>query len=206
MLSVQDLQFSYGSGAALRFPNLRVAAGEALLLLGESGCGKTTLLHLLAGLLRPTSGSIDLDQTDLAQLSDAARDRFRGQHIGLVYQQAYFLNALTARENLLLSPFARNRTRAAELSQRLRIDHLLEKYPQHLSTGERQRLTIARALMGQPKLLLADEPTSALDDRNAAAVVDLLCDAARECNAALLVVTHDNRLRDAFPNIVELTP
>ena len=207
MLQVENLRFRYGSdNPLLHFPDLSVGAGDSLLLLGESGCGKTTFLNLLAGLLRPESGSVRIGSTDLSALSDARLDRFRGEHIGLIYQQSYFLDALTAGENLLLSPFGRDKQRAASLSHDLGIAPLLRKYPRQLSTGERQRLTIARALMGKPKVLLADEPTSALDDGNTDRVVELLVDAARTAKAALLIVTHDNRLRRQFDNFIELSP
>jgi putative ABC transport system ATP-binding protein len=229
MLQTQHLRYRYRNGPELAFPDLSVAAGGRLLVLGESGCGKSTLLHLLAGLLQPASGEVRLRDTVLHSLSAPARDRFRGRHIGLVYQHPPFVASLSVRDNLLLSPFARQRAKEKQatsssgaharrssamerlpaMAERLGIAALLHRLPQQLSVGERQRAAIARALLGGPggpDLILADEPTSALDRRRCDAVRELLIEQAAESGAALVVVTHDERLVPHFEQRVELTP
>ena len=211
VLITSNLTYRYAvGGPTFRFPDLRVVVGEPTLLLGPSGSGKSTWLHLLAGILTPQGGHMVLDGTDYAQLTGAALDRFRGQHIGLILQRAYFLEALSVRENLAIA----RRTAGlpahdAVLSQtldQLGIAHYATKRPRQLSVGEQQRVTIARALVNRPKLILADEPTSALDKGNAHRVSSLLRNRAAELGAALVVVTHDERLRPDFPQIVELQP
>lgn len=210
MLITQDLTYRYPDAThTFRFPDLEVARAGTLLLLGPSGAGKSTWLHLLAGVLSPVSGRTVLDGVDYATLRGAELDRFRGRHIGLVFQRAYFLEALTVAENLAIArrtaglppdePLLRS-----TLDQ-LGIAALADRHPARLSVGEQQRVTIARALVNRPKLILADEPTSALDKRNAARVSALLRERAAELGAALIVVTHDERLRGDFQQVVDLT-
>ena len=211
MLATSNLRYRYpGPAPEFRFPDLHVAAGEPTLLLGPSGSGKSTWLHLLAGVLTPTAGSTVLVDTDYAQLRGGVLDRFRGRNIGLVLQRAYFLDALTVAENLAIArrtaglPADRDLIHAT-LDQ-LGIARYADRRPGRLSVGEQQRVTIARALVNRPRLILADEPTSALDNRNAARVSELLRQRAAELGAALVVVTHDERLRGDFPAVVELRP
>lgn len=211
MLTTQDLNYTYPhNGPTFHFPDLEAEAATPTLLLGPSGSGKSTWLHLLAGILTPERGSILLGGTDYATLGGADLDRFRGRHIGLVFQKAYFLEALSVGENLAIA----RRTAGLPADDRL-VHTLLEqlgignyyrKSPRQLSVGEQQRVTIARALVTQPKLILADEPTSALDNINARRVSALLRQRAAELGATLIVVTHDERLRSDFPAVVELQP
>lgn len=208
MLRTQQLTFTYQGGPSFSFPDVQCAAGEHLLLIGESGRGKTTLLHLLAGLLTPQAGSIELNQTDMSRLSGRALDHFRGQHIGIVFQTSHFIQSLSVEDNLLLPQYLSGRTvsrgRAPEVLQRLGLAEKLHKKPSQLSVGEQQRVAIARAVMNRPALLLADEPTSALDDKNAAEVTRLLEEQAAEAQSALVIVTHDKRLKDRFSQYIEL--
>ncbi|MBB4080267.1 putative ABC transport system ATP-binding protein [Lewinella aquimaris] len=211
MLKTHDLTYTYaGNGPSFRFPDLSVAPAEACLLLGPSGAGKSTWLHLLAGLLTPVAGSTVLAGTDYARLSGGALDRFRGRNIGLVLQRPYFLQALTVKENLLIARrsagLAPDKAGALHVLEQLGIAHHADVRPGRLSVGEQQRVTIARALVNRPQLILADEPTSALDNRNAARVSDLLRQRAADLGAALVVVTHDQRLKDQFDAVVELRP
>ncbi len=211
MLATHDLAYRFPDGGpGFAFPNLRVGAGEAALLLGPSGSGKSTWLHLLAGVLTPRSGKMVVDGTDYAQLRGGKLDRFRGRTIGLVLQRSYFLDALTVAENLSIARRMAGLPADAELQQRLLttlgIDRYANRRPQTLSIGQQQRVAIARALVNRPKLLLADEPTSALDRANADRVSNLLRERAAELGAALLVVTHDERLRSDFTNVTELQP
>ena len=204
MIETRGLGFRYDAAAPMHFPDVAIARGQALLVLGASGSGKSTWLHLLAGLLRPGSRAVLLDGTALATLSETQRDRLRGRHIGLVYQRAAFIDALSVMDNLMLSPFATSRERATALAEHLGVAEVLDRSPSQLSVGQRQRVSIARALVPEPGLLLADEPTSALDDRNAAIVSELLLGAARDHGAALVVTTHDARLRTGFAQTLTL--
>ncbi|MEO0685070.1 MAG: ATP-binding cassette domain-containing protein, partial [Cyanobacteria bacterium J06649_11] len=126
MIQSRDLTYKYQGGPQIRFPDFQVASGEVLLILGESGCGKTTLLHLLAGLRRPTTGQIKLDQQQLTDLPSNALDQFRGQNIGMVYQQSYFIEALSIEENLLLSPYVVDKQRATSIANKLGIGDQLK--------------------------------------------------------------------------------
>lgn len=208
MLRTQKLTFAYSAARPFVFPDLHCGPGEALLITGQSGCGKTTLLHLLAGILRAQAGSIQIGDTELSRLTPTQADRFRGQNIGLIYQKPHFLAALTVQENLQLPPYFGRKPGAsksiASLAEHLGISHTLQQHPARLSLGEQQRVSIARALVNHPKLILADEPTSALDDTNCEAVIGLLTRQAAEQEAALVIVTHDSRLKEVIKNQVAL--
>ena len=209
MLTSKDLTFAYPGQAVLRFPDIGCQRGESQLILGQSGSGKTTLLHLLGGLRTAQGGSVRIDDTELQQLRGSELDRFRGRHIGIVFQQTHFVRSLRVLDNLLLAqslagirPDAR---RCQGLLERLNLPHKASARPENLSLGEQQRVAIARALVNQPGLILADDPTSALDDANCEEVLQLLEAQAREENAALLIVTHDGRLKERFDQIIILS-
>lgn len=209
MLVTKDLEYTYqGAAGSLRFPDIQCATGEQWLLLGQSGSGKTTLLHLLAGLRTPQSGIIQVNDTVLNQLPSRELDHFRGRNIGVIFQEAHFVRALTVAENLLLAQkLAGNqadRKAVEEILDHLNVAHKLHARSSELSVGEQQRVNIARAMINKPSVILADEPTSALDDVNTAQVVDLLRREAGEAQATLLIVTHDNRLKTIFEKQIEL--
>lgn len=192
----------------MHFSDMTATSDAPLLILGQSGVGKTTLLHLLAGLLRPQSGQIVIGKQDITQLSTREMDQFRGRSIGLVFQQAHFVQALTVHNNLrmvqYLAGVKQDPTRIETLLTRLGIPNKGQQPVRRLSLGEQQRVSIARAVINQPQLILADEPTSALDDHNAAEVMDLLEETARQAEAALVIVTHDQRLKDRIERQVLL--
>lgn len=208
MLKADHIQFQYHDGPSFSFPNVACDAQDKLLILGESGKGKTTLLHLLAGLLQPKSGTISINGTSTSSLSGAKLDHFRGKNIGIIFQTAHFVNALNVIDNLVLPQYLTNtkqdRKKAMDVLARLNLADKANVFPRQLSVGEAQRVAIARAIMNDPKLLLADEPTSALDDKNAAEVIRLLEDQAASTGAALVIVTHDKRLKDHFSNQITL--
>ena len=210
MVKAQGVKFQYSSsGVLMNFPDFSCAAGERMLLLGNSGTGKTTLLHLLCGMLRAQEGTIEVAGRTLESSSDRELDTWRGSELGIVFQRAHFVQSLTIEENLAL-PHQLTQGMVPEdllermdaMLERLGIAHRKHAKPQELSVGEQQRASIARALLHRPKVLFADEPTSALDDDNASAVMDILEREAAE--ATLVVVTHDQRLKDRYPNCVTL--
>ena len=208
MLKTQSLLFAYNSQTEFQFPDIALESGENLLILGESGIGKTTLLHLMAGLLSPQSGSVELMGTELHKLSSKQLDRFRGQHIGLVFQSPHFIQALSVEENLALvqhlSGNSRDNQRIQEVLESLGIGHKLRKKPRQLSQGEQQRASIALAVINNPQLILADEPTASLDDKNCKKVATLLKEQAAATGAHLVIITHDQRLKDEFQNTLTL--
>lgn len=207
MIQTRQLQFSY-PGLHFQFPDLACEAGDALLITGGSGKGKTTLLHLLAGIQKAESGEIMINKQDLDLLNARQLDRFRGQQIGIIFQQAHFVASLTVMENIELAARLSGRKVSKEAIQllltELDIAAQAHKKPATLSIGQLQRASIARALINQPAVLLADEPTSSLDDENCNKVAALLLRMAGLHRSALIIVTHDNRLKQLFKRTITL--
>ena len=263
LLAVRDLRMAFPNPEAavafakplLELPSFQMAPGEQMALIGTSGTGKTTLLHLLAGLLVPQGGEIvytlpggGQDRTrkdhakgiekgsercsdmpnggptpvrhgtpvspsntqgvDITRLSEARRDIFRGTHLGYIFQTHHLLPGFTALENVLLGmAFTRNQADPAwarHLLEEVGLAERLHYLPRKLSTGQQQRVAVARALANRPALVLADEPTGSLDEANAAQVIALIRGLCREAQASLLLVTHDRALAGAFERIVDL--
>ena len=207
MIKTKDLAFNYDNLVFFKFPNINLKSNEDLLIIGSSGIGKTTLLHLLAGLLNSNSGSIELFGKELNQLSSHQLDRFRKNNIGIVFQRPHFVNSLTVKENLQLAQYIgnkKNNNRIESILKNLNILDKSNKKTNLLSQGEKQRASIALAIVNSPKLILADEPTSSLDDSNCSNVIKLLKKQATEYGAQLIVITHDSRLKKHFNKSIEL--
>lgn len=208
MIVTKDVTFFYNAATQFAFPDLKCNPSEALLITGNSGKGKTTLLHLLAGLLRPKKGEISIDTINISELSEKKLDQFRGKNIGLILQQSHFISSLSVLDNVVLASWLASGKKVTDKAKQLLLDLGLEsqmhKLPSQLSIGQQQRVSIARALINEPKLLLADEPTSSLDDENAMKVADLLEKLAKNYNASLIIVTHDQRLKNKFANQIHL--
>ncbi len=208
MISTSGITFSYSKDQLFHMPDLYCEAGSTILITGDSGKGKTTYLHILAGLLKPNEGEILIDKVNMVTLSESKSDKFRGKNIGLVLQKSHFVASLTVLENLEMASWLatgkKNATRAKELLTKLDIANQANKLPSQLSIGQQQRVSIARALMNDPKVLLADEPTSSLDDKNAEKVIQLLTDLSKEYKAALVIVTHDARIKEKFTNKITM--
>ncbi|WP_239541114.1 ATP-binding cassette domain-containing protein [Cryomorpha ignava] len=192
----------------ISFPDFEISKNDRLLITGNSGTGKTTLLHLLSGLLMMQKGEIIISGSNLSALSQQKLDKFRGRNIGLVFQQPKFISSINVLENIKVAQlfgFGKVNTQdATSLLNELGIGDKAQKSTNELSGGERQRLAIARALAAKPTLVLADEPTSSLDDDNAEMVYELLHQEAVKNGATLIVVSHDQRLKSKFENMVAL--
>ena len=195
MLETKNLRFKYDNNLELNFPDIKTSK-ENLLILGASGVGKTTFLHLLSGLLKPINGEIDLLGTKISKLKMSEMDRFRGKNIGIVFQKPHFINSLTVKENLQLAQYISKKSdknRIQSLLESLGIEDKANKKTQNLSQGEKQRVSIALAIVNSPKLILADEPTSSLDDLNCDKVINILKNQASKYKAKLIIITHDYR-------------
>ena len=208
-ISASGIRFDYDKQPILNVEKCELNSGQSMAVIGASGCGKTTFLHLLAGLIRPCAGSIKILGQDIGQLHSGELDRFRGQRIGLVFQRLHLLPALSVIENVSMAQrLARRPVDLAQIKQlfdRLNLTHLEQHKPSMLSQGQAQRVAIARALVHEPQLVMADEPTSALDDHQAEQALALLSESAAAVGAALLVVTHDQRVRGRMEREFEMT-
>jgi ABC-type lipoprotein export system ATPase subunit len=207
MIKTESLKFSYDGNKYFDFPDINLDSGENLLIIGNSGIGKTTLLHLLAGILKPESGSINISGTDISKFSDTELDKFRGDNIGIVFQKPHFISSLTINENLKLAKYlspSKTSGDAKKILESLNIKDKYQQKPNQLSEGEKQRASIALALINSPSLILADEPTSSLDDFNCDNVIKLLKTQAKDHKAQLIVITHDARLKKHFINNLNL--
>ena len=207
MIKTESLKFSYDGKKYFDFPDINLDSGENLLIIGNSGIGKTTLLHLLAGILKPGSGSISISGLDISKFSDTELDKFRGDNIGIVFQKPHFISSLTINENLKLAQYLSPSKISGDAKKILESLNIKDKYqqkPNQLSEGEKQRASIALALINYPSLILADEPTSSLDDFNCNNVIKLLKKQAKDHKAQLIVITHDARLKKHFKNNLNL--
>jgi putative ABC transport system ATP-binding protein len=207
LLHTSNLKFTHPGQPTLSFPDIKLDSKEAIVILGQSGSGKTTLLNLLAGLMKPQSGEVLLDGTDLSKLSSQQLDQFRGGEIGIVFQKPHLISAISVIENLELAKYFSKKPgqNIMTLLAELGIAQKANSSVLTLSEGEAQRVSIARALVNNPKLILADEPTSSLDDEHASAVVELLKSQAEKIGAGLVIVTHDQRVKAHFSKFVEVT-
>jgi len=209
MIALNAVSHNYENGHKIGFKDWQIDGGSQWLLLGASGSGKTTLLHILTGILKPQQGSVTINGTSIYDLSSKHLDQFRGRNIGIIFQRPHLIKSLTIKENLIMAqsfanlPTDLNRVR--EVLTSLGIADKKDAYPNELSHGQLQRVSIARAVINRPTLLIADEPTSSLDDKNAAAVLDLLINQSDINQATLIVATHDKRVKDAFTNTYELS-
>ena len=209
MLAITDLTKSFSSPEGerveiVRVPAFALAAGGQLALRGESGSGKTTFLHLIAGILAADSGRVEIDGAEMTALSEPRRDRLRAEKIGYIFQTFNLLQGYTVLENVMLGmsfgPGA-DRAHAKELLTRVGLGHRLDHFPRQLSTGQQQRVAVARALANRPKLVLADEPTGNLDRRHAHESLGLIREVCRENGASLLLVSHDEDVLARFEHV-----
>ncbi|MBP7821329.1 MAG: ATP-binding cassette domain-containing protein [Saprospiraceae bacterium] len=208
MLNAKGLTFGYNKENLLRFPEISCKDKESCLILGNSGCGKTTLLHILGGLIRPLTGNVIIDGVDITTLSNATLDNFRGKNIGIIFQKPHFIQSLNVLDNIVLAQqlagLSIDRKEIERHLDQLGLSAYQYAHPSDLSQGEQQRLSIIRALINHPKLILADEPTSALDDSNCEEVITLLKEQANSLNSNLIVVTHDARVKAEFQNQIKI--
>ena len=209
MIASSNVSFTYPGGKTMFFPDVVCHEKGLLLVLGKSGVGKTTLLHLLGGLLTTQQGEIRIGDQVINRLNGKKMDNFRGKNIGIIFQNNHFVQSLNVLENLLLARslagLSADKKGCMQWLERLNIGQKANSNVQFLSQGEKQRVAIARALVNHPKLILADEPTSALDDENTREVLTILEEQARDAGSALVIVTHDNRLKSLVPDQVILT-
>lgn len=208
MIKTKDISFSYSEAKQFRFPDLDLNQGDQALILGNSGCGKSTYMNILGALNTNFRGSVEIANQDIQQLRNSKLDQFRGSNIGIIFQESNLVQSLTLMENLKLRlKLARKKiqeNQIIELLKELGIDALIHQMPSTLSIGERQRSNIALALITEPKVLLADEPTSALDDYHARQVIQLLKNYSAKYQTTLLIITHDNRVKKDFEYSITL--
>ncbi len=211
LLELKDITKSFsgvdGDVEVLRGVSLGLDAGETLALTGESGSGKSTILHISAGLEVPDGGSLHLEGVEINELSEAERANLRRSEVGIVFQQFNLIPSLTVEANIGFQASLagrRDKTFESELVEELGLGDQLKKYPESLSGGQQQRVAIARALAVRPKLLLADEPTGNLDESTASAVLTAMLDLVGRTGAALMVVTHSAALAEKMDRRVRL--
>lgn len=214
MIHLRDVQKSYSRGEqtvlACAVDRLDIEAGEQVALVGRSGTGKTTLLHILAGILRPDRGEVDIVGKRLDKMGEAARDRHRGHHIGMVYQTFNLLQPFSALENVLMGAlFGRGsggdaRLRAEALLQKVGLGDRLHHRPSELSVGQVQRVAICRALINDPELVLMDEPLGNQDKATGGQVLDLMLQIASDDNKTVVMVTHDPESAERMQRTVDL--
>ena len=211
LLELKDITKSFsgvdGDVEVLRGVSLGLDAGETLALTGESGSGKSTILHISAGLEVPDGGSLHLEGVEINELSEAERANLRRSEVGIVFQQFNLIPSLTVEANIGFQASLagrRDKTFESELVEALGLEDQLKKYPESLSGGQQQRVAIARALAVRPKLLLADEPTGNLDESTASAVLTAMLDLVGRTGAALMVVTHSAALAEKMDRRVGL--
>ncbi len=213
MLEITQLKKSFRTpegreAAVVDVAHFTLAAGAQAALKGESGSGKTTLLHLIAGILAADSGRVVVGGSEMTALSEAKRDRLRAEKLGYIFQTFNLLQGYTVLENVLLGmsfgPRGADRAQARSLLKRVGLSHRLDHFPRQLSTGQQQRVAVARALAHRPALVLADEPTGNLDRHHATEALALIREICRENGAALLLVSHDEQVLAQFDEVIDL--
>jgi ABC-type lipoprotein export system ATPase subunit len=207
-LATQSLTYKYPSGKELTFTDFSYPLGTNILVLGKSGSGKTSLLHLLSGILTPSAGEVAFDDMLLNSLKPGEKDHFRGKNIGMIFQKHFFIQGISILENIkaacLLGGTRPDTSYIDNMLKQLNIHQLVHKKPDQLSEGEQQRFSVARAMANKPSWILADEPTSSLDDDNCRNFVELMNLSIQDKPVSWIIATHDNRLKNHFTQIYNL--
>jgi putative ABC transport system ATP-binding protein len=210
ILSGTNLSKKYGDLEVVKHVTISINAGEFVCLVGKSGCGKTTLLSLLSGLERPTTGEVRLDGTNITSATEDQLALFRRENVGFIFQSFNLIPTLTAWENVALPLFPikmsgdERHRRAAELLEKMELGHRMDHLPAALSGGEKQRVAIARALINNPKVLFADEPTGNLDSSTGDAIMEILTKLHTEKGVAILMVTHEVELAKTAQRLIRM--
>ena len=208
MVKLEKAAHHYDTENIVRLPDIDLKQGEQLLVHGLSGSGKSTLLHIIAGLLSPTTGRVIINNTEIYFLTENKLDKFRGRHVGVIFQQMHLIDTLSVFENIRLAQYLagveQNESRIYQVLAQLEIPEKANSWVDELSQGEKQRVSIARAVVNDPKLILADEPTSSLDDKRSEQVIKLLKDQAARYHATLIISTHDQRVKHHFDKHIEI--
>jgi putative ABC transport system ATP-binding protein len=208
MIRLQQVSHRYDNSSSLGFKDWTIQDREQWLVLGASGSGKTTLLHIITGILKPELGEVQINGTSLYSLSPKHLDQFRGRNIGIIFQRPHLIKSLTVFENLILAQslagLSEDVGRVRQVLDSLQIAEKERAYPSELSQGQLQRVSIARAVINRPTVLIADEPTSSLDDLNTQIVLELLKEQSELNKSMLLVATHDKRVINSFTHRHEL--
>lgn len=217
MVKIENLKFKYSTSnqLILDIPEFQMKKGEKVFLYGPSGCGKTTFLEVLAGINSPSSGSVQIDDVNISQLSASAKDLFRADNMGYIFQSFNLIPYLNVQENITLPLYFSSKKRervslmdqkkvTSELCQFLGIEQLLERSVTELSVGQQQRVAAARAMIGRPSFILADEPTSALDFNHREKFIKLLFELCNLHQTSVLFVSHDRSLEKMFDRSVSL--
>ena len=206
MLKTESLNIDYVE-RSLSFPDIDMSNTNQLLIIGQSGSGKTSLLNAIGGLQKPSAGKVWINETDIYQLSSKKLDFFRGRNIGFVFQQPHFITSLDVESNLKFAQYFVGKKDVIvihELLDQVGLLHRKKSRIHELSEGEKQRISIIRAVINSPSIILADEPTSALDDNSCEKILELINSIAVENNAKLIIVTHDQRLKDKYSQKLNL--
>ena len=215
LLEINNLQFYWSKldDFLIKIDNFVINKKEKVLILGESGCGKSTLLNLIGGILLPNQGKIFIDGDIISSLSPSSMDKYRAEHIGVIFQQFYLLDFISPLNNILLPCYFTNfkkknynffLNRTYELAERLNLSReiLNKNNSKDISVGQRQRISILRAIINMPKIILADEPTSSLDKKNQNSFLEMLFEVCKSENISLLMVSHDERLKNKFDKTI----
>lgn len=206
MLKTESLNIDYVE-RSLSFPDIDMSNTNQLLIIGQSGSGKTSLLNAIGGLQKPSAGKVWINETDIYQLSSKKLDFFRGRNIGFVFQQPHFITSLDVESNLKFAQYFVGKKDIMvihKLLDQVGLLHRKKSRIHELSEGEKQRISIIRAVINSPSIILADEPTSALDDNSCEKILELINSIAVENNAKLIIVTHDQRLKDKYSQKLNL--
>lgn len=204
MFEIENIEFKSGGKQILFLENQSIKKGQSILLLGPSGCGKTTLMNIMAGLLKPSSGEVTFEGTNYKSLPDKGIDKLRADNFGFVFQTLHLIEHLSVAQNIALAQTIPNPERVQTLINDLGLSGKETQKARDLSVGEAQRVSIARAVANNPKVIFADEPTSALDDDNAQKVIDLIFDQAKKTDATVITATHDDRIKKRFDTVLEI--